>query len=219
MTAPSPEDLPVPQRLALAYSPVAIRDHLHAMLGLDQRLARIVAQASEPMLAQLRLAWWRDELGKSPQDRPQGDAVLDAIAVHWQGDEGVLVALVDGWEQVLAEPPMPEAAMEGFAQGRSAAFLAHARAAGVDALQPVEQAARRWAYVDLAAGVSDAAEREALLYRARSVADGRIVLPRSLRPLAILDGLARRALATGERELLASRGASLAALRLGILGR
>ena len=109
--------------------------------------------------------------------------------------------------------------MEGFAQGRSAAFLAHARAAGVDALQPVEQAARRWAYVDLAAGVSDAAEREALLYRARSVADGRIVLPRSLRPLAILDGLARRALATGERELLASRGASLAALRLGILGR
>lgn len=219
MTAPPPEDLPLPQRLALAHAPGTIRDHLHAMLGLDQRLARIVSQATEPMLAQLRLAWWRDELGKAPQDRPQGDAVLDAISCHWQGEEAALVALVDGWEQVLAEPPMSGAAMECFGGGRSAPFLAHARLAGVAALQPVEQAARRWAYVDLASGVSDAGERETLLDRARSVATGAIALPRSMRPLAILDGLARRALATGERELLASRGASLAALRLGIVGR
>jgi len=46
-------------RLALAYAPQSTRLPLLALLALDMRLAGIVRNSREPMLAQLRLAWWR----------------------------------------------------------------------------------------------------------------------------------------------------------------
>ena len=35
-----------------------------------------MARTTEPMLGQMRLAWWRDALGKPVDERPRGDAVL-----------------------------------------------------------------------------------------------------------------------------------------------
>jgi phytoene synthase len=33
------------------------------------------------MLGQMRLAWWREALGKPLADRPRGDEVLDAVGL------------------------------------------------------------------------------------------------------------------------------------------
>ena len=46
------------------------------------------------MLGQMRLAWWREALGKPVADRPRGDRVLDAIGQDWAGREAALVAMV-----------------------------------------------------------------------------------------------------------------------------
>ncbi len=92
------EQFPPEQHLALAYTPAGLRPKLAALLAFDQRLARIASSGTEPALAQMRLAWWRETLTKPVPDRPQGDAVLDALGQHWTGGEAELIALVDGWE-------------------------------------------------------------------------------------------------------------------------
>ena len=46
-------------RLALAYAPAEARPAWAGLLALDARLAGVVRAAREPVLGQLRLAWWR----------------------------------------------------------------------------------------------------------------------------------------------------------------
>ena len=117
MSEVGPEALPPELQIVVQYCASPIDGLLATAFSLDQRLARIVAQSSEPMLAQVRLAWWREELGKDPIDRPTGDAVLDAIGKHWSGQEPALRKMVDGWEEMLAEPPLPTSAAMEFATG------------------------------------------------------------------------------------------------------
>lgn len=181
------------------------------------RLARIVAGTSEPMLGQMRLAWWREQLGNNREARPSGDAVLDGIGVHWQGREHALIALVDGWEFMLAEE-LDEAGASAFAQGRAAPFVAMAQMAGASNADTVDVAARRWALVDAAVHIPDGPERTMLLELAGANREA-VRLPRSLRGLAVLDALARRSLRHGGRPLMEGRGASIAAARAAIFGR
>ncbi len=213
------EELPPEQRIALAYTPAASQDKLAVVFALDQRLSRIVAQATEPMLAQLRLAWWRDELAKLVSDRPSGDAVLDAVGTHWLGEETHLISLVDAWEVMLTEPPIMRGAAKSFANGRAAPFAHLAGPEGGDDWQRVHGAASRWALADAAVHMSNGEERDTFiglgLDRAAKV--GRI--PRNLRGIAVLEALALRSLKNGGAPLMEGRGAALIALRLGIFGR
>lgn len=207
--------LPTEQQIALSYTPPALRSKLEAALMLDQRLSRLVGQTNEPMLGQMRLAWWRDVLGKPVAERPQGDVVLDALVLHWAGQEAALVALIDGWEQLLVEPPLPETAALAFADGRAAPFAALCEVADY---KNVTSAARIWALVDAAVHISNHAERAMLarLASQQSVSGG---LPRELRGLAVLRALALRSLAHDLAPMMAGRGASLTALRAGFLVR
>ena len=100
------EELPEVSRIAFA-STGRNRDPWLAALALDGRIGRMVLGASEPMLGQVRLAWWRDQLGKPIDDRPRGDPLLDL--------EGPLLAAFA--EALLREvaagpapPPLDEAA-------------------------------------------------------------------------------------------------------------
>jgi len=212
------DPLPPEAVIALAWSPPEVRSALGTVLRLDRRLARILARTREPMLGQMRLSWWREALGKPLAERPRGDAVLDAIGLHWAGREPALVALVDGWEQVLEEPPLSEAAARLFAAGRCEALIAAHRREPValDPSDPCMAAAWHWSLADFAARVSDAQER-ALLVRL-GLAQGRPAapLPREARGLAVLGGLGLRALRRGGRPLMEGRGAPLAALRAAI---
>jgi len=201
--------------LALAWSRPEMRGPLGAALHLDRRLARIVARTNEPMLGQMRLAWWREALGKTVGERPSGDAVLDAVGLHWQGREAYLLPMVDAWEiLVTTERLSPEEAMR-FGAGRGAFFGALA-ACGTTPTERLEAAGACWALADAAAGVSDQAERALLVEAGLASAGSYRRFTGKLRGLAVLDALARRALRRGGRPLMEGRGAPLAALRAAI---
>lgn len=218
MSADNLEPLSEEAQLAIAHTPASARDALRIFLELDARIARIVAATSEPMLGQMRLAWWRETLGKPIDQRPQGDGVLDAIGKHWAGHEQALVALVDGWEEMLAEQLTSRIA-KLFAEGRAAPFAALAAFTKKPTdIRLISSKGQRWALVDAALHVSEGDEQDTLLKLARETrADGS--LPRSLRGLAVLDALARRSLDRGGRPMMEGRGAALVALRAAMLGR
>lgn len=206
-------------RLALAYAPARARADWLTFLLLDARLAGVVRSAREPMLAQIRLAWWRDRLGEDPSVWPQGEPLLARLR-GWGEGAADLAPLVDGWESLLGEPPLAAESLSAFADGRAAAVAALARQQGetADARQADCHAlARRWALADLALHLSDAAERAT----AQSLIGEtpRMRAERSLRPLAVLAGLNLRALRRGRVDPLDGPGALLAAIRLGMFSR
>jgi len=213
-----PEHLTDEARIALAHADIRIRAPLATMLELDGRLARIVAATTEPVLGQMRLAWWRDTLKSEVSERPRGDAVLDSIGEEWRGHEGALIALVDAWEHLLADT-LERWHAEAFADGRGAPFAALALMTGDRKhTKACARAGRRWALADAAVHVADDNERETLLDLAREDMAS-VVLPRPLRGLAVLDALARRSIVNGGQALMHGRGAALVAARAAIIGR
>jgi len=192
-------------RLALAYAPAGARDRWLTLLALDARLAGVVRTAREPMLAQIKLAWWRERLAGDPAGWPKGEPLLARLA-GWADPAG-LAPLVDGWEALLAEPPVDAAT---FAAGRATALTVLARELGSDPAL-VEPFAHDWALADLAL------ESEASAIAPVPPASGS--LPRTLRPLAVLAGVTRRAAARGGAPALYPPGAWLTAVRIGLFGR
>lgn len=212
------DPLPSEAELALAWSAPPVRGPLSIVLQLDRRLARIVTRTHEPMLGQMRLAWWRDVLGKPVSERPRGDVVLDAIGKHWNGREAALIAMVDGWEVLMTADPLDPPAIASFGKQRSAFFGALVEGH----LMPVERdavtaAAYRWALADAASRVSDAAERAALIAAGVAISCSGARLPKALRGLAVLDALSKRALRRGGRPLMEGRGAPFVAMKAAIL--
>lgn len=204
------EALPPLQRLALAYAPASAREPTLALFVLDQRLAGIVRNSHEPSLAQLRLAWWREQLQVDAAQWPRGEPLLASLK-SWRGGHGAAVELVNGWEYLTGAAPLPEADLLAFAQGRGEAFAGLARVLGVDPA-PALKLGRQWALADLAAHVAHPEEQT----RARHLlaAEGKPArVARALRPLAVLHGLAAKG-RDGQ-----TPGALLTALRLGLLGR
>ena len=152
--------LPVLQRLALSYGRKATRGALLAFLALDTRLAGIVRSSREPMLAQLRLAWWREQLACDPADRPSGDPLIAALA-DWPAGGAGLVSLVDGWEAMTAPAPLPASSIEALANARAGLFAAMAGDAEMRA--HALRLGRNWALADIAAHLGQEAERQMAL--------------------------------------------------------
>lgn len=209
--------LPREQQLALVYAPAPARAATLALFALDTRLASLVRGLREPMLGQLRLAWWREQLTRSPGQRATGEPVLAALAA-WS-DCSALVALVDGWE-VLTDPAALDASrVAEFAEGRARAWAGLAQVLGLDVQQAgtAHRAACGWALADLGARLSDEGGRAAASRQAAVHDWTPAALPRSLRPLAVLHGLSARS--RGVRPLLDGVPDLIAAMRLGLLGR
>ena len=82
-----------------------------------------------------------------------------------------------------------------------------------------ERAAGEWALADLALHLGEGEERDRAMETTRSRPWRPARLPRLLRPLAVLHGLTRRAIARRGDELLDGPGAALLALRIGVSGR
>ena len=206
--------LPLPQRLALSYAPERARAQQLALFALDARLGQAVRQANEPLAGQLRLAWWREQLTLDPERRERSDELMDLLDLL-PDSTGPLIELVDGWEMLLGEQ-LGSLVISAFADARAGAF---AGIADINAKDAVLRAARRWAIADLAAGLGKEEEKQAAVETAKLEADGRTRLPRAFRPIAVLEGLARRSLARGGESLLDGPGSLLLAMRLGLLGR
>ena len=218
MTDDLAETLPPEAELALAWCGSDVREPLRVALQLDRRLARIVTRTTEPMLGQMRLAWWRDALAQPAAERPRGDVVLDGIGLHWAAKEAALIAMVDGWEIFVSAQTLCQSEAVDFGMARGAFFAALVP----ENAERMAMAGSRWALADAAAAMSDGDERAAIiaagLANIRRTANTSMPFPKGLRGLAVLDALAQRALERGGRPLMEGRGASLAAFKAAIFG-
>lgn len=200
------QDLPPPLRMAISHAPAGARPLWTGFFALDRRFAHILASNREPMLAQMRLAWWRETLGTPVGRWPAGEPLLAALSI-WGGQAQRLAGLADGWEAMLGEAPLEPAAFAALAGARGDALAALVQAAGEEALA-AEAVARgyAWALSDIAAHLSDPVEQARASALLRTVDPARGAAPRILRPVAIADALA-------------SGGGFAAALRIGLIGR
>lgn len=197
--------------MVLASATPRLRTCLQPALKFDARLARIVLSAKEPALAQIRLAWWRDEVSRQRADADAlpSDPLLASLLETWTGHDAYLIRLVDGWEELIGDPPWGQAPLEAFMKGRAGLFEAIAELSGNP--QWASLAGHHgsvWALADLAYLGATELSRTTDLPR----------LPLELRPLAIVGGLSRRALKRGGKPLFGDRLSPIVALRLGIFG-
>lgn len=213
------EALPPEQRLALSYTRPDLRPALASFFALDRRFGQIVAKTSEPVMGQMRLAWWREQLEKPVGDRPAGDFLLDAVSQYWAGQEEGMVSLVDGWEELLVIDNLTRAEAKRFCSNRARPLALLAARCGSGAGVRAQAAGERWAAADAAVHVSSDEEREVLLATGLGRTSGKGGIPRSMRGLAVLEALALRSMRRGGRPLMDGRGAALTALRAGLLGR
>jgi len=207
-----------PVRLALAYAPARSREAMAAVFALDARLGKLGAKASEPVITQIKLAWWRDQFGGPVESWARGEPVLERLAGCGVPGEK-LIGLVDGWEILLIAANLDAEVAQGFAQGRASACAAVTLAVGEgDRTEAAMEIGRLWALAELAPHLS---QEDANLAASPSMAPrsgAPAALPRALRPLAVLDALARRSLQR-RAPMLDGPGALALAMRVGIFGR
>ncbi len=87
-------------RLALAYTSAAVRPAVACLLAFDERLEALVVHSSEPMLARIKLAWWRDQLSAAALAQAR-DPLLIAIARDVPTTElAAFHDLIDAWEVI-----------------------------------------------------------------------------------------------------------------------
>lgn len=210
--------LPMIERLSLAYAPASARLPTLALFALDTRLAGLLRNSREPMLAQLRLAWWRENLERSSDEWPGGEPLLVALR-SWNDRHKALRSLVDGWEALTGAAPLSADALAVMVAGRGDAFAALADA--LDRSHEAEAArwlGRRWGMADLAMRLRNPEERSAAVGMLAAEGGRRPHVSRALRPLLVLHGLAERRLAAGDEAASRSPLALLKAMRLGFLG-
>ncbi|MXP32407.1 hypothetical protein GRI94_11315 [Erythrobacter jejuensis] len=205
-------------QLALAYAPRTARNVHLALFALDTRLAQVVGRGSEPIVAQLKLAWWRDRFAEDRCQWPVGEPLLASLAT-WDADVSHLGRTVDGWEGLLSEDPLAAPVVTEFVEGRAQvwALASEAIGAGTESSK-VQQAARQWAVADLAGNLHDASEKAEAIRSIRDLSLDPVVMPRALRPMAVLAAMGRRSLKR-ERPMMDGGRALFNAMRVGILGR
>lgn len=182
-----------------------------SLWAFSARLTRLLAEAREPLIGQIKLAWWRDMmtmLATDPDALPKGEPLLAELAATWGGQAG-LDALVDAAEAMLLaeDDDARRAAAESF----GARLFALSSAQGGD-----DPRGRRWGLLWGAVQQEDAAAARALF-----AAAGATLVPRGSfagdRALLMLDrwaaAIAKR---DGERRWR-SEGSLL--FRVGLLGR
>src|SRR5687767_483499 len=88
--------------------PVQLRPAFDALLDVDDAMAMVVARATEPALAAIKLAWWRESLEQLDTGPPPAEPRLQAAARELlaRGIAGrELAALEAGWATLLNESP------------------------------------------------------------------------------------------------------------------
>jgi phytoene synthase len=155
----------------------------------------ILATGTQPLISQMRFAWWREALERLDGEPPPAEPVLQGLAAHVlptvSGAE--LAAMEEGWLVLLSGDPLTEEDLAHYAERRGGLLFAYGARLLGDAAFPVRQAGEVWALADLA----------------RRSRGERIVppppesqpkWPKKLRPLGMLAALAKRDLERLGRE-------------------
>jgi phytoene synthase len=193
MTADSVLELAPPARLAIAYAPSNVRSAFALLLQIDQRFAEILRNAREPMIAQIKMAWWREAFASPAEARPTGEPLLQAL-----NEAGELIpvialeALASAWEHLLGSELFSQDAIDAHAYLRADAIF-QTYANWVGRRQDLRPIGRNWALEALRIAfperVADCNIPSAPLPKARA-----------LRPLSILTMSVRKA--SGPRLIL-----------------
>ena len=197
--------------LVRLYWPVELRPPFDALFGIDDAMAEVVASSSQPALGTIRLAWWREALGRLDTAAPPPEPRLQAAAAELlpRGIAGAALAgLEDGWATLLDDEPDIERVAE---RGEKLFTIAGQLLGGAEPLLAV--AGRLYAYEQvfrrgLFPGHWPMEEMHQL---------ARHRFPRRLRPLTALARLAARDSRHGlvfEPEATPGRAAALLSHRL-----
>ncbi|WP_227339608.1 hypothetical protein [Sphingopyxis sp. P8] len=182
------------------------RAAMAALWALAERLTKLLADATEPLIGQIKLAWWRDMTGllaADPAALPKGEPLLAELQATW-GGQGDLAPLVDAAEALLLAED--EATRAEAARAFGEALFALSGGAG----------GARWGLLWAAVQQSDAAAARLLFAEARGPAPRRAEF-HGARALLMLDRWAAAVAARdGERRW---RNEGLLLFRVGLFGR
>ncbi|KXU32944.1 hypothetical protein A0J57_06970 [Sphingobium sp. 22B] len=181
---------PLPSLLSAYAGPDAPRHRL--IWALDARFSRLVATTSEPIIGQMRLAWWNDALTDESGVKGRGEPLIDAMRKLDALPPCGLSQWLDGWEALIGEVDL-----SGYAEGRGGGLF-RALAGREDIPSWLDRAGAAWALWDLS---GHGADREGA-GRAIELARGYITgdwpaWPKQWRPLRIAYQLARRDIEEG----------------------
>lgn len=212
MTSYTPEPSAYPDmrdpRVMVAV-PRARRAAMAALWGLAARLTKLLIDTREPLIGQIKLAWWRDMaamIANDPAALPKGEPLIAELGASWAGESG-LDALVDAAEAML----LGESDAERRAASESFGGQLFVLAGGTEA------AGKRWGLVWGAVVVDSGSEACGLLRDAQhSDAPPRGDFAGN-RALLMLDRWAALIVRRGGERHLRSEGLLL--LRFGLFGR
>ncbi len=176
------------KRLALTYAKTESRDALTLFLTLDTRLAQIWMKGTEPLIGQMRMAWWRDALLKPVSQRPKGEPLFLDMTLLSRDFSASMIHLVDAWYGLLVHEEWTADVLTAFAMHRSQGiFGGYAQAVALDdnITEKLVEIGLRWAMRD-ALQYCKTVEQAELMHSClppRSVYTG---LPRAARPLSLL---------------------------------
>jgi hypothetical protein len=148
--------------LAALFAPEPARSGLLALLAFDHELARTRTVTREPMLAEIRLQWWREAAAEAvgagkPRAQPVVESLSETVRRHDLTLDGLL-ALIDARAEEIEGP------LDVVRAGSALSDLELA-VLGVD-----DAASRQAAHaVAAAALMGEGPERDALLAEARAV--------------------------------------------------
>jgi phytoene synthase len=147
--------------LATLFAPEPQRRGLMALLAFDHELSRTRTVTREPMLARIRLEWWREAVaeaagGGKPRAQPIVESLSETVRRHALSQQR-MVDLIDAREEEI------EGALDVVSAGHSLADLQLAVLGVTD--QPTRQAARA---IGAAWLMGEGPERTALLAEART---------------------------------------------------
>src|SRR5688572_10800388 len=94
--------------LVRLYWPEELRPAFDVLFDIDDALAAVVARSTEPALAAIKLAWWREQLERLDSEARPAEPRLRAAAAELlpRGVTGAMLAgLEEGWATLLDEEP------------------------------------------------------------------------------------------------------------------
>ncbi|MCA0304962.1 MAG: squalene/phytoene synthase family protein [Proteobacteria bacterium] len=150
--------------LGALFAPMPARAGLLALLAFDHELARTRSVTREPMLARIRLEWWREAVAEAtgtgkPRGQPVAEALAETARRHGLARDA-LTALIDAREEEIEGP------LDVVRTGHALADLQLA------VLGAGDEASRRAARAVSAAWLmGEGPERDALLVEARALRD------------------------------------------------
>jgi phytoene synthase len=138
--------------LATLFAPASARAGLFALHALDLELAQVVATTTEPLLGEIRLAWWREQLDRLDSGTVPAQPTLAALAMTVIGG-GIsgksLSELEAAHMQLLSLAHFDAESLDLYLEYRGGiVFGAAAKLLGGDG-QSVQDIGKLWALADL----------------------------------------------------------------------